>query len=94
VSGSRISIGVDESGWMRPRGFFRTSRSTTSRRRAGARGRQQHDVRRPRAAELDYREPLEIGDAVEKVSADEGAALVVALRAGGRIKAVARVEAR
>jgi hypothetical protein len=51
-------------------------------------------VRRPRAAELDYREPLEIGDAVEKVSADEGAALVVALRAGGRIKAVARVEAR
>ena len=52
------------------------------------------DLQRPLAAELDYPEPLEIGDDVELVSANEGAAMVIGLRTADRIKAVARVEAR
>jgi len=48
----------------------------------------------PLAAQLGYREPREIGDEVELVRASAGTALMMGLRAAGRLKAVARVEAR
>ena len=52
------------------------------------------DAARPLAAELDYREPIDLGDEVELLHAADGAALRVGLRAAGTVKAVARVEAR
>ncbi len=52
------------------------------------------DAAGPLAAELDYREPVDLGDEVELLRAAEGAALLVGLRAGAVVKAVARVEAR
>ena len=48
----------------------------------------------PLVAELDYREPLDLGDAVELVVAADGGTLLAALRAGGVVKAAARVTAR
>jgi acyl-ACP thioesterase len=50
------------------------------------------DAARPLVAELDYRDPLDLGDVVELVSGGEP--LLAALRAGGVTKAVARVTAR
>ena len=50
------------------------------------------DAARPLVAELDYREPLDLGDVVELVAGGEP--LLAALRAGGVTKAVARVTAR
>jgi acyl-ACP thioesterase len=52
------------------------------------------DADGPLAAELDYREPIDLGDELELLRAAQGAALLVGLRAGGTVKAVARVEAR
>jgi acyl-ACP thioesterase len=48
----------------------------------------------PLVAELDYREPLDLGDDVELVAAVDGGALAAGLRAGEVFKAVARVTAR
>lgn len=50
------------------------------------------DAARPLVAELDYRDPLDLGDVVELVSG--GDPLLAALRAGAVTKAVARVTAR
>jgi acyl-ACP thioesterase len=50
------------------------------------------DPARPLVAELDYRDPLDLGDVVELVSGGEP--LLVSLRAGGVTKAVARVTPR
>jgi acyl-ACP thioesterase len=47
----------------------------------------------PLVAELDYRDPIDLGDELELVAA-AGSPLLVALRAGGTTKAVARVSAR
>lgn len=47
------------------------------------------DAAQPLVAELDYRDPIDLGDAVELVAA--GSPLLVALRADGATKAVARV---
>jgi acyl-ACP thioesterase len=47
------------------------------------------DTARPLVAELDYRDPLDLGDVVELVSGGEP--LLVALRAGGVTRAAARV---
>jgi acyl-ACP thioesterase len=52
------------------------------------------DLARPLTAELDYREPLDLGDEVALAAAPDGAALLAGLGAGGALKAVARVEAR
>jgi acyl-ACP thioesterase len=52
------------------------------------------DPQRPRAAELDYVEPLDEGDDVELLQASDGSALLVRLRTGATVKAVARVESR
>ena len=49
---------------------------------------------RPLVAELDYREPLDLGDDVELVAAVDAGALVAGLRAGGAFKAAARMTAR
>lgn len=48
------------------------------------------EAARPLVAELDYRDPLDLGDVVELVSG--GDPLLVALRAAGVAKAVARVQ--
>ena len=48
----------------------------------------------PLVAELDYREPLDLGDEVTLVAVNTGAALHAGLRAGSGFKAVARVETR
>lgn len=45
----------------------------------------------PLVAELDYREPLDLGDEVELAVASDGATLLAGLRAGAAVKAVARV---
>ena len=50
------------------------------------------DAARPLVAELDYRDPLDLGDVVELASGGEP--LLAALRAGGVTKAVARVTRR
>ena len=52
------------------------------------------DAARPLAAELDYREPIDLGDEVELLRAADGPALLVGLRATATVKAVGRVEAR
>ena len=52
------------------------------------------DAARPLTAELDYREPIDLGDDVELLRAAEGRSLLVGLRAAGTVKAVARVAAR
>jgi acyl-ACP thioesterase len=52
------------------------------------------DPARPLVAELDYREPIDLGDEVELTAATEDHALLAGLSAGGVFKAVARVEAR
>ena len=52
------------------------------------------DPARPLVAELDYREPLDLGDDVELVASMDAGALIAGLRAGGVFKAVARVRAR
>jgi acyl-ACP thioesterase len=52
------------------------------------------DPRRPLAAELDYRDPLDLGDRLELVTAAHGGGLLVGFDAGGELKAVARVEGR
>jgi acyl-ACP thioesterase len=52
------------------------------------------DLARPVVAELDYREPIDADDEIELVTAVDQRALVVALRASDRIRAVARVEGR
>lgn len=51
------------------------------------------DREQPLVAELDYRDPIDLGDAVELVSSD-GDSLLMALRVGGVAKASARVSAR
>jgi acyl-ACP thioesterase len=51
------------------------------------------DPAQPLVAELDYRDPIDLGDELELVAA-AGSPLLVALRAGGTTKAVARVSAR
>ena len=48
------------------------------------------DAAQPLVAELDYRDPIDFGDAVELASSD-GDPLLAALRAGSSTKAVARV---
>jgi acyl-ACP thioesterase len=50
------------------------------------------DAARPLVAELDYRDPLDLGDVVELAAG--GDPLLVALRAGGATRAVARVTPR
>ena len=52
------------------------------------------DAARPLTAELDYREPIDLGDDVELLRRAEERSLLVGLRAAGTIKAVARVAAR
>jgi acyl-ACP thioesterase len=52
------------------------------------------DARRPLVAELDYRDPLDLGDRLELVTAADGHGLLVGFDAGGELKAVARVEGR
>ena len=52
------------------------------------------DAARPLTAELDYREPIDLGDDVELLRWAEERSLLVGLRAAGTIKAVARVAAR
>jgi acyl-ACP thioesterase len=52
------------------------------------------DPRRPLAAELDYRDPLDLGDRLELVTAADGNCLLVGFDAGGELKAVARVAGR
>ena len=52
------------------------------------------DPARPLVAELDYREPIDLGDGIELVAAEEGGSVVVGLRAPDGIRAVARVTAR
>ena len=42
------------------------------------------DPARPLVAELDYREPIDLGDGIELVASEEGGSLVVGLRAAGR----------
>ena len=49
------------------------------------------DVTVPFRAELDYREPLDLGDGLELVGWDDGRRLLAFL-AGGRVRAVAAVE--
>jgi acyl-ACP thioesterase len=48
----------------------------------------------PLVAELDYCEPIDLGDEVELVATADDATLLAGLRAAGTVKAVARVEAR
>ena len=48
------------------------------------------DPARPLVAELDYRDPIDLGDAVELVSSD-GDPLLATLRVGEATKAAARV---
>lgn len=50
------------------------------------------DPRSSLRARLDYREPIDLGERVELVVLREGSRLTLALRAGGRAKAVASVE--
>ena len=45
-------------------------------------------------AELDYREPIDLGDELELVAAEEPGSLLAGLSAAGAVKAVARVQAR
>jgi acyl-ACP thioesterase len=52
------------------------------------------DPIRPLSAELDYREPLDLGDEVELIAAEDGGVLLAGLRAAGAVKAVARVQGR
>jgi acyl-ACP thioesterase len=49
------------------------------------------DPRRPLRAELEYRHPIDLGEAIELVRFPDGAATTVALVAGEVIKAVARL---
>ena len=49
------------------------------------------DPRRPVRAELDYREPIDLGDDVVLVEAADGGRVVLAFVVGERIKAVARL---
>ena len=50
------------------------------------------DLRAPLRARLDYREPIDLGDAVELVSTGDAEALLVAFAAAGRVKAAAALE--
>ena len=52
------------------------------------------DPARPLVAELDYREPIDLGDEIELVASEDGGSLIVGLRAPDGIRAVARVTAR
>jgi acyl-ACP thioesterase len=48
----------------------------------------------PLVAELDYREPIDLGDGIELVASSGGRQLLAGFRAADGIRAVARVEAR
>jgi len=52
------------------------------------------DAARPLAAELDFRAPIDLDDAVELVAAEAGRGLLVGFRAADGIRAAARVEGR
>lgn len=52
------------------------------------------DPSRPLVAELDYREPIDLGDRIELVAAATGGQLLAGFRAAEGIRAAARVEAR
>lgn len=52
------------------------------------------DPGRPLVAELDYREPIDLDDAVELVASSPGGELLVGFRAAAGIRAVARVGQR
>jgi acyl-ACP thioesterase len=49
------------------------------------------DVSEPLTAELDYRDPIDLGDALELASSAEGAALALGFLVGHSVRAVARV---
>ena len=71
-----------------------TSTTRSTGRRSSTPSTQAIDAPGPLAAELDYRDPVDLGDEVELLRAAEGGGLLVGLRAGAVVKAVARVEAR
>jgi acyl-ACP thioesterase len=50
------------------------------------------DLRRPSRALLDYRHPIDLGDAVELVEVVDDGRLDLAFAVGATVKAVARVE--
>jgi acyl-ACP thioesterase len=50
------------------------------------------DPRRPLVAELDYRDPIDLGDPVELATASENGGLLVGFCASGAVRAAARVE--
>lgn len=52
------------------------------------------DPSRPLVAELDYREPIDLGDRIELVAGAAGEQLLAGFRAADGIRAAARVEAR
>ena len=52
------------------------------------------DPGRPLVAELDYREPIDLDDAIELVASSAGAELLAGFRAADGIRAVARVGQR
>jgi acyl-ACP thioesterase len=52
------------------------------------------DPGRPLVAELDYREPVDLGDGIELVADRKGGRLLVGFRAADGVRAVARVAAR
>jgi acyl-ACP thioesterase len=49
------------------------------------------DPRQPLVAELDYRDPVDLGDALELATATDGQSVLVGFCADGAVKAVARV---
>ena len=49
------------------------------------------DPRQPLVAELDYRDPVDLGDALELATATDGQGVLVGFCADGAVKAVARV---
>jgi acyl-ACP thioesterase len=52
------------------------------------------DSGRPLVAELDYREPIDLGDGIDLVTSNAGGQLLAGFRALDGIRAVSRVEAR
>ena len=52
------------------------------------------DPERPLVAELDYREPIDLGDGIELVASTSAGGLLAGLRAADGFRAVARVAAR
>jgi acyl-ACP thioesterase len=49
------------------------------------------DLAAPLAAELDYRDPIDLADRVELAAARAGAAVALAFRVGSAVRAVARI---